>query len=144
MRNFLQRCQRHWVARCAGAGAVSTVVDVGVLLAALAVGVAPVPASVIGVLVGSVVSFALNKYFAFRDGTSPLLPQLGRYVATLAVAAAVHALLMWVLAVWARAPVLFAKLLADVLVFGCGNLWAMRFVVFPLEPEDPTSTGARG
>ena len=118
------------------------------LLPAVSLGVAPVPASVLGVLVGSVVSFALNKYVAFRDGTSPLLPQVGRYVATLAVAAAVHALLMWVLAVWARAPVLFAKLLADVLVFGCGNLWAMRFVVFPLDPplrpEDPSSTGAGG
>jgi len=51
----------------------------------------------LGLLVGAVASFALNKYLAFKDHASPLLPQLGKYVASVAAAMAVHSSLMWLM-----------------------------------------------
>jgi len=138
MDTLVRRVLDHWVARSFGAGLVATVVDVAVLLVAVRLGLAPVPAAAVGVIVGSVVSFALNKYVAFRDGSSPLLPQIGKYAATLAVAATVHSGLMWLLLERIHAPVLVAKLLVDLLVFGVGNLWAMRCLVFRVPGADPS------
>lgn len=133
MGRFLKQIGEHWLARSFGAGLVSTVVDVAVLFACVhGAGWKAVPSSVLGVLAGSFVSFALNKYFAFRDGGSPLLPQVGKYAATLALAMLAHASLMGLLVDHLRAPLLPAKLLADVLVFTCGSLWVMRFVIFRL------------
>ena len=138
----LKQIGEHWMTRSFGAGVVSTVVDVGVLFAFVhGLGWKVVPSSMLGVIVGSLVSFALNKYFAFRDGGSPILPQLGKYAATLAIAMMVHASLMGLMVDHLHAPLLAAKLLADVLVFTCGSLWVMRFVVFRVgsaaRPEGP-------
>jgi putative flippase GtrA len=89
----------------------------------------------LGVVVGGVASFALNKYVAFKDGASPVLPQIGRFAASTLAALVVHASLMWLLVERLHGPLLPAKLLADFLVFTCGNLLVMRLVVFRLRPQ---------
>ena len=134
MRQWIQRLTDHWAARSMGAGVVSTFVDVLALLTGVRLlHLAAVPAAALGVAVGSVVSFALNKYVAFRDGAAPMLPQVLKYVGTVAVAMAVHATLIWLLVDHWHAPILAAKLFADFLVFTVGGLWMMRFVVFRLK-----------
>jgi putative flippase GtrA len=123
-----------------GAGVVSTVVDVLALLTGVRLlHLAAVPAAALGVAVGSVVSFVLNKYVAFRDGAAPMLPQVLKYVATVLAAMAVHATLIWLLVDHWTVPILVAKLLADFLVFTVGGLWMMRFVVFRLKAKPAAS-----
>jgi len=123
-----------------GAGVVSTFVDVLALLTGVRLlHLAAVPAAALGVAVGSVVSFVLNKYVAFRAGAAPMLPQILKYAGTVLVAMAVHATLIWAFVDQWHAPLLAAKLVADFFVFTVGGLWMMRFVVFRLKA--PPATG---
>jgi len=128
---LLRQVTNHWAARSMGAGIVATIIDVVVLVFGVKVlHLGAVPAAVAGVALGGAVSFVLNKVVAFRDRLSPWWPQLVRFALALAAAMAIHALLMHSLAVLAHVHYLVAKLVADFLVFTCGSLLAMRFVVF--------------
>ncbi|MBI5548843.1 MAG: GtrA family protein [Deltaproteobacteria bacterium] len=119
---------------------MSTSVDVLLLLGGVhLLRLGTVPAAALGAVVGSLVSFGLNKYLAFRDRTSPLLPQLGRFAATVLAGTRAHGALLWTLVDRLRAPLLGGKLLADLLVFACGNLWMMRLLVFPAGPRGSAS-----
>ncbi|HEY3447993.1 MAG TPA: GtrA family protein [Myxococcales bacterium] len=135
MDDLLRHPGDHWLPRSLGSGLVSTAVDVAVLLVAVhALGLRTVPASTLGVVAGCAVSFMLNKYVAFRDGGSPLLPQLGKYAATVVAATLVHVSLMGTLVDHLHVPLLPAKLLCDLLVFTCGCLLVMRLFIFRQRP----------
>ena len=88
-----------------------------------------------GVAVGSTVAFFGNRTFAFRDTEPEMAPQLIRFVATVSVGMAVHASLVHVLADMFTVPVVLAKLIADLAVFGLGQLFLLRYVVFPKAKE---------
>lgn len=133
MERILKQLGSHWLSRSLGAGVVSTAVDVAVLyLAVHGLRLPTVPASALGVVAGCLVSFVLNKYVAFGDAGGPVLAQAGKYAATAVAATLVHATLMGALVDHARMPLLAAKLLCDVVVFGGGCLFVYRFLIFRL------------
>jgi putative flippase GtrA len=133
-----------WASRSLAVGAVATFVDVCVLLVCVRLLGFPNPlGAAVGVAVGSTVAFLGNRTFAFRDREPELGPQLLRFVATVSVGMALHASLVHVLADLFSVPVVLAKLVADLAVFGVGQLFLLRYVVFPKakEPKWLRATG---
>jgi putative flippase GtrA len=134
--DHLARLSRGWASRSLAVGAVATFVDVCVLLVCVRLLGFPNPAgAAVGVAVGSTVAFFGNRTFAFRDTEPEMAPQLIRFVATVSVGMAVHASLVHVLADMFAVPVVLAKLIADLAVFGLGQLFLLRYVVFPKAKE---------
>jgi putative flippase GtrA len=125
-----------WASRSLAVGAVATAVDVGVLLVCVRwLGFANPLGAAAGVAVGSTVAFAGNRWFAFRDAEPEMGPQIVRFVATVSVGMVLHASLVHVLADMFAVPVVLAKLIADLAVFGLGQLFLLRYVVFPQAKE---------
>jgi putative flippase GtrA len=131
------RLARGWASRSLAVGAVATLIDVGVLLVCVRLLGFPNPlGAAVGVTVGSTVAFFGNRSFAFQDAEPEMAPQLLRFVATVSVGIVVHASLVHVLADMFLVPVVLAKLIADLAVFGVGQLFLLRYVVFP-EAKEP-------
>jgi putative flippase GtrA len=129
----LARLARGWATRSLAVGAVATMVDVAVLLVCVRAFNFPNPlAAAVGVCVGSTVAFFGNRRFAFLDCEPEMGPQLIRFIATVSVGMALHASLVHVLADLFAVPVVLAKLIADLAVFGLGQLFLLRYVVFPV------------
>jgi len=128
----LGRVARGWVSRSLAVGAVATLVDIAVMLACIHFFAFPNPlAAAAGVAVGSTLAFFGNRVFAFPDANRELAPQAWRFVGTVSVGMALHASLVHVLADRFAVPVVLAKLVADLAVFGLGQLFLLRYVVFP-------------
>jgi putative flippase GtrA len=131
------RLARGWATRSLAVGAVATLVDVCVLLVCVRLFGFPNPlGAAVGVAVGSTVAFFGNRWFAFQDAEKPMAPQVLRFVATISVGIAIHASLVHVLADMFSVPVVLAKLIADLAVFGLGQLFLLRYLVFP-EAKEP-------
>jgi putative flippase GtrA len=123
---------RGWASRSLAVGAVATLVDVGVLLLCVRWLGFPNPlGAAVGVAVGSTVAFFGNRQFAFPDCEPEMAPQLVRFIATVSIGIALHASLVHVLADLFPVPVVLAKLIADLAVFGLGQLFLLRYLVFP-------------
>jgi putative flippase GtrA len=134
--HFVSRLAAGWAARSLAVGAVATAVDIGVLLACVHwFGFANPAAAAAGVAVGSTVAFIGNRRFAFRDADPEVRPQLLRFMATTSVGMGAHAALVHVLADLFAVPVVLAKMIADLAVFGLGQLFLLRYVVFPPAKE---------
>jgi putative flippase GtrA len=130
--HFLSRLAQGWAARSLAVGAAATAVDIVVLLTCVRwLGFANPLAAAVGVAVGSTVAFIGNRRFAFRDADPEMAPQLLRFVATTSVGMGAHAALVHVLADLFVVPVVLAKVIADLAVFGLGQLFLLRYVVFP-------------
>lgn len=130
------RLARGWATRSLAVGAVATLVDVCVLLVCVRWLGFPNPlGAAVGVSVGSTVAFFGNRWFAFTDADKEMAPQVLRFVATISVGIAIHASLVHVMADMFAVPVVLAKLIADLAVFGLGQLFLLRYVVFPLAKE---------
>jgi putative flippase GtrA len=113
-------------------GAVATLVDVGVLLAAMRwLGASSAEGAMLGVAVGSTVAFLGNRRFAFRSSATAWMAEALRFVAGTFAGMLVHAMLVRTLADRAGVPVVLAKLVSDVCVFTFGQLLLLRFFVFP-------------
>jgi len=113
-------------------GAVATLVDVGVLLAAIRwLGASSAEGAMLGVAGGSTVAFLGNRRFAFRSCATAWVPEALRFVAGTFAGMLVHATLVRTLADRAGVPVVLAKLVSDVCVFTVGQLLLLRFFVFP-------------
>jgi len=113
-------------------GAVATLVDIAVLLLCVRFLGFPNPlGAAVGVAVGSTVAFFGNRKFAFPDCEPEMAPQLVRFIATVSIGMALHASLVHVLADLFTVPVVLAKLIADLAVFGLGQLFLLRYLVFP-------------
>jgi|GEM_PF-6183720 len=134
-KSFAQTClglARGWASRSLAVGAVATLVDVGVLLICVRWLGFPNPlGAAVGVAVGSTVAFFGNRVFAFPDCEPEMAPQLVRFIATVSIGMALHASLVHVLADLFTVPVVLAKLIADLAVFGLGQLFLLRYLVFP-------------
>jgi putative flippase GtrA len=134
--NAVARLARGWATRSLAVGAVATLVDVCVLLVCVRWLGFPNPlGAAVGVSVGSTVAFFGNRWFAFTDADKEMAPQVLRFVATISVGIAIHASLVHVMADMFAVPVVLAKLIADLAVFGLGQLFLLRYVVFPLAKE---------
>jgi len=113
-------------------GAVATLVDVGVLLAAIRwLHASTAEGAMLGVAVGSTVAFLGNRRFAFRSSARAWAPEALRFLAGTLVGMGVHAMLVRTLADRLGVPVVLAKLVSDVCVFTFGQLLLLRFFVFP-------------
>jgi putative flippase GtrA len=131
-RQLLASVARGWASRSLAVGAVATLVDVGVLLMCVRWLGFPNPlGAAVGVAVGSTVAFYGNRHFAFPDCEPEMAPQLVRFAATVSIGMALHASLVHVLADLFTVPVVLAKLIADLAVFGLGQLFLLRYLVFP-------------
>ena len=123
---------RSWAVPSLMVGAVATLVDVGVLLAAMRwLRASSAQGAMLGVAVGSTVAFLGNRRFAFRSAASAWLPEALRFIAGTTAGMLVHAALVRTLADGMGVPVVLAKLMADVCVFTFGQLLLLRFFVFP-------------
>ncbi len=123
---------RSWAVPSLMVGAVATLVDIGVLLAAMRwIHASSAEGAMLGVAVGSTVAFLGNRRFAFRSEATAWLPEALRFLAGTAAGMLVHAALVRTLADGMGVPVVLAKLVADVCVFTFGQLLLLRFFVFP-------------
>lgn len=125
-----------WATRSLALGGVATVLDVCVLLTAVKVLKLPNPVGAMcGVCVGATFTFFANKYFAFRDHHPNLAPQALKFALATGGAMLVHAGVVWELADHLHVNVVLAKLLADIAVFSVGQLFLLRYLVFPKAAE---------
>jgi putative flippase GtrA len=128
----LARLREYWAVRSLSAGAFSSTVDLMVLV--LLVERAHLPAVVataLAVAAGAAVNFLLNKYVAFRDPDPQVVRQAARFATGVGVSMLFHAALVYTLTQRFGLHYLFAKLLADGLIFTFGNLALNRYIVFP-------------
>jgi putative flippase GtrA len=128
----LARLRDDWAVRSLSAGAISSTVDLMVLV--LLVERAHLPAVVataLAVAAGAAVNFLLNKYVAFRDRDPEVVRQAARFATGVGVSMLFHAALVYTLTQRFGLHYLFAKLLADGLIFTFGNLALNRYIVFP-------------
>jgi len=124
---------RSWVVPSLLVGAVATLLDIGVLLAALRwLHASSAGGAMLGVAVGSTVAFLGNRRFAFRSSARAALPEALRFLAGTLAGMVVHGALVRTLADGAGVPVVLAKLVADLCVFTFGQLLLLRFFVFPV------------
>jgi len=126
------RFREYWAVRSLGAGAFSSTVDLMVLVLLVErAHVTPVLATVLAVAAGAAVNFLLNKYVAFRDRDPEVVRQAARFAAGVGASLVLHAALVYTLTQRFGLHYLFAKLLADGLIFTFGNLALNRYIVFP-------------
>ena len=124
---------RSWAVPSLMVGAVATLVDVVVLLAAMRwLHASTAEGAMLGVAVGSTVAFLGNRRFAFRSSAQAWAPEALRFLAGTLVGMGVHAMLVRTFADRLGVPVVLAKLVSDVCVFTFGQLLLLRFFVFPV------------
>lgn len=112
------------------ASAVATGLDLALLVVLVRRGVGVAPATFVAALVGAGLSFALNKYVAFRDRSPLRLAQILRFDLVALVAAVLVAAAMKVATGTLGAPVIAAKLASAALVFAVWTYPAQRRLVF--------------
>src|ERR1700722_9710773 len=128
----IARLREYWAVRSLGAGAISSTVDLMLLVLLVErAHVTPVFATVLAVAAGAAVNFLLNKYVAFRDRDPEVVRQAARFAAGVGASLVLHAALVYTLTQRFGLHYLFAKLLADGLIFTFGNLALNRYIVFP-------------
>jgi len=126
------RLVRSWISVSLIGNLIGTVFDLGVVIALVQEAhFNPAAAAPCGVAVGATANFFVNKRFAFKDSRGHTGAQLARFLGGTALAAAVHAGLVYLLTNKLGIFYVFSKLISDVLVFTVGNMFLLRFVVFP-------------
>jgi putative flippase GtrA len=129
---------RSWISVSLIGSMVGTVFDLAIVITLVQVAhFNPAAAAPLGVTVGATVNFFVNKIFSFKDSHGQTWAQLARFLGGTALAAAVHAGLVYLLTNKLGVFYVFSKLIADVLVFTVGNLFLLRFVVFPKNRRRP-------
>lgn len=135
---LLGRLAAHWVVRCLAVGAVSSACDYSLLWVTAVVVRLPTPlCAMIGVSVGSTVSFLLNRAISFRDSHNTFGGAALRYAAVIGSLMIVHATAVGLLRDRAHWPILVAKLVADLCILTGGQLLLLRYVVFPRNKTHP-------
>ena len=129
----------HWVSRSLMVGAAATALDILILLICVKLFAMANPVgAMVGVVFGSTFTFFANRHFAFRDHKPQLAPQAMKFVLTTFAAMLVHAYLVHLLADRLGLNVVLSKMVADVAVFTVGQLFVLRYIVFPkLKTKDP-------
>jgi putative flippase GtrA len=126
-------------------GAVATLVDVCILLVCVkALHLITPVSAMIGVLVGSTLTFFLNRHFAFRDKNPQVAHQAVKFATATGVCMLIHGGMVGVLTDRLGVPVVVSKLIADICVFSVGQLLVLRYLVFPKNhgQEVKTAVGA--
>lgn len=122
----LRRLKRPF--RAALAGSLGAAIDLALLLVLVALGLSAVVATICGAAVGSTVNFVTAKYWAFRDPDARIATQGGLFAAQTSVWIVLCAVVVHALVAVARAPVLLARLVADVVVFVVWGYPAQKWI----------------
>ncbi len=131
---------KSWISVSLIGSLVGTVFDLAVVITLVqAAHFNAAAAAPCGVLVGATANFFVNKIFSFKDSHGHTGIQLARFLGGTALAAGVHAGLVHILTNKLGVFYVFSKLIADVLVFTVGNLFLLRFVVFPKNRHRPAN-----
>jgi putative flippase GtrA len=138
---LLTRLWKSWATRSLVAGGIATVVDILVGLGVLAVfdsfnehlppHRAVSIAAMVGVAVGTMVAFVVNRFFAFKEKNPKVAGPALKFLLATAVAMVIHGQLVAFLKVQYAVPFPIAKMGADLAVFSVGQLLVLRFLVFP-------------
>jgi putative flippase GtrA len=112
------------------ASGVATALDLALLVVLVRRGVSVALATFVAALAGAAMSFALNKYVAFRDRSPLRLAQILRFDLVALVAALLVAAAMKVATGALGAPIVAAKLASAALVFAVWTYPAQRRLVF--------------
>ena len=132
LRSHPMKALRSWISVSLIGNLVGTVFDLAVVITLVqAAHFNAAVAAPCGVFVGATANFFVNKIFAFKDSHGHTGAQFARFLGGTAIAAAVHAGLVHILTNKLGLFYVFSKLIADVLVFTVGNLFLLRFFVFP-------------
>jgi putative flippase GtrA len=147
LRAVVQKAWKSWATKSLAAGALATIVDILVglglleLFDALKLGFdahrAVSIAAMVGVAVGTVVSFLANRFFAFKEKNPKLAAPAVKFLIATGVAMLVHGQLVAYLKVHYAVPYPIAKMVADVAVFLVGQLLILRYIVFPKKKGEP-------
>lgn len=105
------------VARSAAVGVLASVADLASLAGAIALGVDPLVANVPALLLGLIIQFVGNKYFAFRDASPRVARQLAIFSLVEIVALALNAAVFHLAVSGLAVPALLARVLASGLVY---------------------------
>jgi putative flippase GtrA len=153
LRSHPIKALRSWISVSLIGSMIGTVFDLAVVITLVqAAHFNAAAAAPCGVFVGATANFFVNKIFAFKDSHGHTGAQLARFLGGTALAAAVHAGLVYLLTNKLGIFYVFSKLIADVMVFTVGNLFLLRFVVFPknrrhrpksAKGSQPRTTGPR-
>ncbi len=131
MRRFFHRFFGLWATRSLMVGGLTTIVDLGCVVALVELfECSRVLAAAVGVAVGASLNFLLTKYFAFRDRDPNLAPQALKYAAATVAAMAVHAGFVFAFTHLLGVHYVISKFIADFVVFTCGHLLLVRYVIF--------------
>lgn len=120
-----------WILRSLLVGAISSLLDVAVLLLTRKLGFPTALSAACGVSLGAASNFYLNRRFSFRAESAPMLPAALRFSAGTAVLVALHAMCVGLLVDEFQIPLLLAKYGSDAGILLGGNLLLMRYLVFP-------------
>lgn len=125
--------QSHWIGRSIFAGFVATAVDLATVIA-LGPDVLkllhPYEATPIGVTLGGIVSFLLNKKYAMRNTDPRWVRQAVLYAIGFLAQIALHTTIVFFATERFHINYIIAKLAADLLAFAGFSLLLVRFVVF--------------
>lgn len=128
------RLERGVVGRSAVIGAFASLADLGALGAAVASGVDPLVANVPALLLGLVIQFVGNKWFAFRDASPRVGRQLALFSVVEVVALILSAAIFHVAVAGLGAPALLARVAASALVYFGFSLQMWRHIFTPRGP----------
>lgn len=139
--HWLRRFVDSWATRSLAVGAMATVLDLLTVFVTFELLVWAKPsATSFGAVLGAIFTFFVNRHFAFRDHEPDFAPQMIKFLLTTAGTVAIHAGLVWVLSVQNGVNVYVAKLISDIAVFSVGQLFLLRYIVFPKAKPQPAAT----
>jgi putative flippase GtrA len=132
MKALAKRLWRSWATRSLAIGAVATVLDILLGISCLSLFAMPTRVSaMLGVVVGASFTFFANRYFAFKEKNPKLTKPAVTFIIATAVSMLIHGQFVVLMRDHAGIPFVLAKMIADIGVFSVGQLFLLRYLVFP-------------
>ena len=111
-----------------GAGAVSSLVDIGLLWGLVAgPGMWYLTAAAISYCCGTLVNYGINKYFTFHDGATNYIPQFAMFAAISVSCLSVNLCILWLAVEQFALTYLEAKVIATAIAFFWSYYGQSRF-----------------
>lgn len=135
---FLKKAYHSWATRSLAIGALATVIDLALGLACLhLLGLSTRVGAMSGVAVGAAFTFFANRHFAFKEHNPALAKPALKFLLVTALAMGVHGQFVVLMRDHAGIPFVVSKVIADLAVFSVGQLFVLRYLVFPrAKPAD--------
>jgi len=138
---WVTKAWHSWATRSLTIGALATVLDITIGLFCLHwLGQSTRVGAMSGVAVGAAFTFFANRHFAFKEHNPKLAKPALKFLLATGVAMAVHGQFVVFMRDGVGIPFVLAKVVADLAVFSVGQLFVLRYLVFPR--AKPTDEGA--